>query len=257
MSEKDQNVYMLEGIAEVKGGLVLKKKQNDDVDTFKKPVGVSLLGLDKLASIRKQEKLNIVEKAKLIKNNSYENDLKKPKNYRKATNETPTHTGGVSYEAKQRAEERYEKFRERRIHASSKMEKKNRNENTHLKYRDQKKSSTPRKSDYMNKPYRSYRHNSESPRFRDEPKTPNYKLKNPTSKTTWDEDEAETIKRSSWDFPTPNTHKSSLDWSERKASRSERNKKVEESSRPTPAFKYNYWTKDRKKTGATPSFGEA
>lgn len=75
------------------------------------------------------------------------------------------------------------------------------------------------------------------------------------------------MKRSSWDFPTPSSYKD-LDWSERgtkrKGDTSERSHKKfdkrdvkleKETPRATPAYKFNTWVKNRRKTGATPGIG--
>lgn len=86
---------------------------------------------------------------------------------------------------------------------------------------------------------------------------------NDLSKTSWEEDDAPSSKRSSWDFPTPSSFKSA-DWSERSNRRknddSERSHKKPDkldikSERATPAYKFNNWVKDRRKTGATPGVG--
>lgn len=74
------------------------------------------------------------------------------------------------------------------------------------------------------------------------------------------------MKRSSWDFPTPSSYKAG-DWSERvskrKGDNSERSHKFDRrdmklekgTPRATPAYKFNNWVKDRRKTGATPGIG--
>lgn len=243
---------MLEGITESKGGLIIKRKSDDSSNIFKEPPKASLLGLDKLALIRRQEKLEASESKRYKKS---ENDEKINKNYRKATAETPTHTGGVSYEAKKRAEERLERHRERGVHASTKEKKKLKSEDKHKNYSHRHKHSTSYNDRRSSE--RSHRSSTYSPRFNDEPKTPNYKMKNPTSKTSWDEDDIEATKKSSWDYPTPSSEKNGNEWSERRLyksdRRSDRSKKYDDSARPTPAFKYNNWAKDRKRSGATPS----
>ncbi|RZF39395.1 hypothetical protein LSTR_LSTR000916 [Laodelphax striatellus] len=81
-------------------------------------------------------------------------------------------------------------------------------------------------------------------KFKDEPLTPNMRVKDSPSRTSWDEDENEPSRRSTWDLPTPKLHRpDSSDWSER-------------SRRPTPAHRFNTWAKDRKRTGATPLPGK-
>ena len=230
---------------------------DESSDTFKEPSRESLLGLDKLALIRQKEKLQSCNVKKF--KDSEDCNKNKNKNYRKSIVETPTHTGGVSYEARKRAEERSEKYKERRLHASTKDRNNYRHESKYRyqdrKFRDyrDKDRSARRLHDRSS---RSSRLSSESPRFKDEPQTPNYKLKNPISKTSWDEDDAETVKKSSWDYPTPLNDKNQTEWSERRLYKSERrtkSRRLDDSTRPTPAFRYNNWAKDRKKTGATPS----
>ncbi|XP_034251068.1 pre-mRNA-splicing factor ATP-dependent RNA helicase PRP16 [Thrips palmi] len=102
---------------------------------------------------------------------------------------------------------------------------------------------------------------SETPRFRDEPRTPSFNVRDSPSRSGWDEDDPTPGRRSSWDLPTPKVHKSSdSDWSERshrrRTDRPDRKDRADETPRPTPAHKFNTWAKDRKKTGATPSIGK-
>lgn len=107
-----------------------------------------------------------------------------------------------------------------------------------------------------------------TPRFKDEPQTPNIKLRDDASKSAWDDEEEIPSKKSTWDFPTPSLHKTSSDWSERSSksrapndsersvnkSHGERKGKYEDDTpRPTPAYKFNNWADNRKRTGATPS----
>lgn len=251
MDSSESNIFVLEGIQEQQGGLIIKKK-TDKEEGFKEPKA-SLLGLDKLASIRRQEKLDAGEAKK--------------RHYREALDETPTHTGGVSFEAKKRAEERYTKQRDRGIHVSSKDEKRDRPNRDKYDYgrdrdRDrfndrERERGRHRYDDRRNseRSHRSSRHPSESPRFKDEPLTPYYQMKDPISKTSWDEDEVTALKRSAWDYPTPSSDKRG-DWSDRRSShRSDRSRRYDETPRPSPAFRYNAWAKDRKKTGATPGLG--
>lgn len=262
MADSEPNIYKLEGVQEQKGGLIIKKKTDDD-QNFKKPPKASLLGLDKLASQRRREKSEEIDAKK--------SKLDKDRHYRKPLDETPTHTGGVSYEARKRAEERYERHRERGIHVSTKDEKKykdkyerdDRSRNYRRDDRDRDRDrdrnrDRDRDRDRYDKyndrrgSERSYRsRGSETPRFKDEPLTPYYNMRDPISKTGWEDDDAPVTKRSAWDYPTP-AHEKRSDWSHR----SERSRRYDETPRPTPAFRYNAWAQDRKKSGATPLPGE-
>ncbi|KAK9717649.1 hypothetical protein QE152_g23615 [Popillia japonica] len=141
------------------------------------------------------------------------------------------------------------------------------------------------KHDHYHKEYSRSRMDSvhsegRTPKFKDEPRTPNIKIKDVTSRTSWDDDDPVPSKKSSWDFPTPTLHKTwdfptptlhktGGDWSERstksrcddhshgKSDRKDKYKDhkiyIDNTPRATPAHKYNAWAKDRKKTGATPS----
>lgn len=59
-------------------------------------------------------------------------------------------------------------------------------------------------------------------------------------RTAWDDDDANYRKKTEWDYPTPKIH----DYRD-------------ETPRPTPAYKYNKWAPDRRKTGATPITGRS
>uniref|UniRef100_T1HJR0 Uncharacterized protein n=1 Tax=Rhodnius prolixus TaxID=13249 RepID=T1HJR0_RHOPR len=86
----------------------------------------------------------------------------------------------------------------------------------------------------------------ETPRFKDEPETPLFGIKDTPSRSGWDEDDVTPSPRSSWDLPTPKTEsrqEEGANWSER-------------SRRPTPTYKFNSWAADRKATGATPLPGK-
>lgn len=212
--DEDDGVHRLEGTSSSeKGGLIVKKKP----PTFKVPQA-SQLGLDKLAALKRKEKEEAARKMSF--DIDEEESTSKSKNsgkrkYRSPYVETPTYTGGISDIARERLNERLskDKGKEKGVYATTKSSKK-------------------------------YPKREKTPRFCDEPKTPDIKLRNEVSKAGWEDDEeAGPLRRSSWDFPTPNAHKSS-DFSERKS-----RKKYEETPRATPAHKYNAWMRD----GATSS----
>lgn len=265
MDEED-GLHRLEGTSDQKGGLIVKKKP----PTFKVPQ-TSLLGLDKLAEKKRREREDAERKRSF---NMEEEDAEsgeagaknKQRKYRAPQVETPTYTGGISQEARERLIQRLatNRNKEKGVYASTKGEKKKDREyyedyNRRYRERDRREREKDR-----------HRHNDSSrrdstPRFRDEPRTPNISLKNEPSKTSWeDDDDSGPVRKSSWDFPTPSTYRSGPggDWSERssksrkydESSRSSKKRgKYEDSTpRPTPAHRYNAWMKDRKRSGATP-----
>ncbi|XP_075224312.1 ATP-dependent RNA helicase l(1)G0007 isoform X2 [Lycorma delicatula] len=271
MDEDENGIYRLDGTKEEKGGLIIKKKPLPGTNIEFKVPKPSLLGLDKLAEQRRREKEQSEEREiKKSKLTSYKEedddrciedsprhsnskkkhkDRDKERHLRRVTNETPTHTGGLSYEARLRLEERNRR-RGRGVAASTKD----------IKYDDSKyynrerdrdhHRSKSRDKEYGDLSYRSERSSrnweetTPDVRFKDEPLTPNIKIKDTPSRTSWDEDDPTPSRKSSWDLPTPKTHSSDTsDWSDR-------------SRRPTPAHRFNTWAKDRKRTGATPLPGK-
>ncbi|XP_046397224.1 pre-mRNA-splicing factor ATP-dependent RNA helicase PRP16 [Ischnura elegans] len=322
MEEDDSDIYRLEGSKNEVGGLIVKKKPVASDPTFKTPLPrQSLLGLDKLAALRKKEKEEEleVERTKHLyrvaetSDDSNEELQKKrrhnDRHYRESRIETPTHTGGISDEARKRLVEHMKRNKERGIAASSSKDERRRERNGRDEHRDRHRSrshhrdsderarkrerreerrsreressggssssrdrgqdrrQSPSNSSYSGSS-RSYRDWSDSsPCFRDEPLTPSYKVKDPTSKTSWDDDDPTPSRKSSWDLPTPGPTRSSSEreiWSERSQrsdrgyhfDRSEKRRGMAgESPAPTPAHKYNSWAKDRKSTGATPIVG--
>lgn len=214
-------------------------------------------------------------------------DHKLSRQYRESKVETPSHTGGVSDTARNRLMEHYDKSK-RGVYVSSKDEKRyddsrhnernwkrdkyDRYSRDNDRYRDTERNrdrhrdrSRDRGKDIH---YDRRRNDSErrhkvsdsdrslhTPKFKDEPKTPNLGIT--TVNTSWDDDDDESgpAKKSAWDFPTPkDPHADRNEWSVRS------NKKInlkikpeDETPRPTPMHKYNVWANDRKRSGATPS----
>lgn len=133
MSSFNPSTHKLAGSEIDTGGLILKGKKNsqpeskDSDSIFKKPTA-SLLGLDRLARKKREEReideVSFPEKKarayfKDEKSNSYDPDVRisfgrsskvqdsaRDKKYRGPLVETPTHTGGVSEEALQRIHSR-------------------------------------------------------------------------------------------------------------------------------------------------------
>lgn len=296
--EKEDNLHRLEGIEDKKGGLVIKKKNPE----FKVPQP-SLLGLDRLAAERRREreenarKISFTDKddeeeySESTKDNPIEKPSSKERHYRTSNQETPSHTGGISNEARSRLIERLNqnKLKEKGVYASTKNERKRSSsqerdsERYRNKYRDEDRYYRKRDKERRDRMYKRSSHRDvNTPSFKDEPLTPNISIKDTTSKTSWDDDDNVPAKRSSWDFPTPSTYKAEegsergfrrSEWSERsrrsERERTDRSDRVDRSDRsfrdrknrkydndtprPTPAHKFNTWMKNRRKTGATPS----
>lgn len=277
---EDDSIHRLEGTSNEKGGLVVKKKP----PTFKVPQP-SLLGLDKLAAAKRKEKEDAARKMSFTieedeassnsDSGSSSSKGKKDETFRKFRApqvETPTYTGGISEEARTRLLERLASNKKKEKYAlySSTAKEKKSGDNDHKYNKHGKRHEEDyrhSRSKYERRRDRSS-HREDTPKFKDEPRTPNFRVKDATSKTAWDDDDPVPPKKSSWDFPTPNIHKTDGDWSERStksriyddSSRSHRPDKgkryrYEDSTpRPTPAHKYNAWAgRDRRKTGATPA----
>nr|CAD7257683.1 unnamed protein product [Timema shepardi] len=136
----DAALYRLEGSKQEIGGLIFTKKTQSEDGSFKIPSAKkSLLGLDRLAAIRRKEKDDEIRELDKSMVTSYtdqdeghevENvttgDEKKKgeRHYRPAQDETPSHTGGISEEARKRLVERLHKNKERGVHYSSAKKKK-------------------------------------------------------------------------------------------------------------------------------------
>lgn len=280
-------MHRLEGtIGTEKGGLIIKKKKES---TFKIPQ-VSLLGLDRLAAKKRKEKEDAARKMSFSIEEEDSRDPghdssketkksgKEDRKFRTPAEETPTYTGGVSKEAKERLLEREkDRYKEKGVYASTKDKDKGHRDSDHdrhtYKYdrnRDRKRDrDRDRDRDRYSERYGESSRRERTPKFRDEPKTPNIKVKDGVSKTSWDDDdEPVPAKKSSWDFPTPTLYKKEDgSWSERssksryggESSRSHRDSKswrYDDSERVTPAHKFNAWARDRKKTGATPGINK-
>lgn len=108
--DEDDGVHRLEGISEVQGGLIIKKKSTTpNISTPR----ASLLGLDKLAASKREEKNRLMSF-----NQDDGDDIKKgdvsgstgSRNYRVGNEETPTYTGGLSEEARERMVQRLQKY---------------------------------------------------------------------------------------------------------------------------------------------------
>lgn len=270
MSKDSKNHDVLMPPPEQVGGLIRMPKKNPDASEheFKAPLPVdskpkgSLLGLDKLAALKKKERL---ENSSLTNNNninsndnnnsyrSEEPSSKRSKNgteekediakfrdnhnykndrlYRnKREDQTPTPSRSErSHEYDKISKERdkyHEKDRHRKgLHASTN------------KYKDREdRYNGKRRNDWdeLTPSHRS--HYNSDPNFR----TPSSssKLKDTPSRSGWEEEEGyNRNKKSNWDINTPKNRKGGKDLT---------------TPAPTPAHKYNKWADDRKKTGVTP-----
>lgn len=286
--DSEENVHRLEGSGNEKGGLIVTKKPS----VFKIPQP-SLFGLDKLAAQKRKEKAEAARKMSFNMDDddsNEENDVsikqrqeKDNRKFRSPQEETPTYTGGLSKEARDRLIERlnFNKYKEKGVYASTKTKKSTEKDDDKGEdyYRERRRDrEREHERNRKRERYKSSDKNSErrekTPRFKDEPKTPNIKLRDGTSKSSWDEDDEPTAaKKSAWDYPTPTVYKpKGTDWSDRssksydksershrddrKSSSRDRYKTEDDTPRPTPAHRYNVWAKDRKKTGATPNLGK-
>lgn len=279
--DDDPSVHRLEGTTPSKGGLVLKKPKSEETK-FKVPQ-MSILGLDKLAAQRRKER---EEGERLISFKETDNDdtsgtqqnsvFKTPdsesfhklnRQIRQPKDETPTYTGGVSDLARNRLIEHLTKDRKKgAVYASSSNNRK-RSSDSHRsshssdgrhyeKDRERRKNRDRRDDRYKRDPDSSRSINT--PRFKDEPRTPKYSGKDGVATSSWDDDDdrPSSQKRSSWDFPTPKSYADDRpDSSARSSSSSSirrRGKYEDDTPRATPAHKYNSWANDRKRSGATP-----
>lgn len=222
------NMERLEGCdMKETGGLIIRKKVSDH--TFKIP-SFSPLGLDKLAEKKRSENQEKFPKASSSKNDG------KNRKYRAPAEETPTHTGGVNREARKLLEDR---LRQQRFDS-----KKSKND-SYQQQRPYDSSHRHRKDHISNSNQRSCERSRSrrTPRFKDEPQTPKFKTKDPTSKSNWDDEDEdsdeESRHRSSWECPTPKLNKSN---SYKDSIRSEF----------TPSFKHNPWNSHRKTSSSTP-----
>ncbi|GIY49237.1 pre-mRNA-splicing factor ATP-dependent RNA helicase PRP16 [Caerostris extrusa] len=224
------NLHRLEGSGNEVGGLIIKKKSNDD-HLFKVPAPKkSLLGLDVLAEkLRKEQKYESKQKSHNRRNDD-DNEHQRKK-YRSSRVETPTYTGGVSKEYLERMHGRQKREKERGVYISSKHH--------HLKDNQEREGSSRRDKE---RSHRSYRSSSRTP-YHDEPPSPRIHLGDSPSRSGWDEDDSTAHSKSVWDMPSP------AQFVDR---RSERSNYSIASRNPTPAHRYNDWVRDRKRSGATP-----
>ncbi|KAK7593066.1 hypothetical protein V9T40_007818 [Parthenolecanium corni] len=292
MSENDENLYRLDGSKEEVGGLIIKKKPAPIENfEFKKP---SLFGLDKLAEQRRNERAKSEQKKSKVRSFTDADEdgedieaspslnvakRKEERRYRAALDETPTHTGGLTREAREKLEERSKKDRERGVYAST-----SKNKNSHSdepnspksrdrhrrgdhgrdrdrrrnrdddrdRHRGRNRNDERDKDDHKRRKYdesdrRSRYTDRESSRYRSWSTTPSIRFSD--APLTPSMSIRDTPSRAPWDDDEPGNYRKS-DWDYPTPRRHER---YDDTPRPTPAHKYNKWAPNRRKTGATPA----
>lgn len=186
--EPEENVHRLEGTQDQKGGLIIKKKP----PTFKVPQP-SLLGLDRLAAEKRKEKEDLARKMSFSiddDDNSEGGDSQSrvhptDRKFRGPHEETPTYTGGINEVARERILERLSasKNKEKGVYATTKHHKRDRDQDRDKdrdRHRDRERDKYKREDSS---------HRFKTPKFKDEPKTPNLVGKADFSKSSWDDDD--------------------------------------------------------------------
>lgn len=159
--DDNSDLHRLEGSDGTEtGGLIVKKKQPSD-HTFKKPLPSSF-GLDKLAEQKRRENSQEPSKTRY----SSESRDSKDRRYRSYAEETPTYTGGVDKKAQEKLEARLKRQRLEKLDRERDRDRRRNRSRDRDRDRD-------RDSRYSDKSSRRDR----TPRFRDEPRTPKYKIK--------------------------------------------------------------------------------
>jgi len=300
----DKSVHVLEGLNQTRGGLVIRKKK-DDENTKSPSLGVSRLGLDKLAAIKDRErKENEIAAARKRQSeeDEGENDhdtkfskkgfKKGDREYRDIGQETPSHTGGVSEEARRRGEDRRGNREDRGIEVRKEKGdgneyykewrregyRKDRNEHRKRGFTPDVRENRDHRDKYGRDPRddrdrsdrdrsrrdrkshsRDWEHETpRSDRGKEELRTPLLRPKDTPGHTGWEEDDTPS-KTNAWDFPTPNTGSREDDrkwrYSEPKSStrRDIKGQKYDkETPLPTPTFKKNEWAGKRRGTDRPP-----
>lgn len=184
MAEEEDGLNRLEGISETTGGLMIRKKKDDNKDAFKHP-GHSLLGLDKLVRSRAKKEENI---------------------RKRKDDESP---GGLSESTRRHiADYVMEKYRDDRrgLVADTRKGDRDRRDRDRERGRERKKM---RRSVHGSKEKDEGREVSRRSRRSEEEReaqTPLFKVPNTPSRSAWDDDDGNRCSRkatSSWDLPTP------------------------------------------------------
>lgn len=284
--DNSDNAHRLEGTDSTRNsGLIIRKRKSEG----SKPSSpkASIFGLDKLAQkIRNEQK----ERERLlsfkdaddsddyVKNKSNTSScsefiFKKPDNQflkkvnqhlRPCTDETPSHTGGVSEKAREKLQEYSRKERKKGIEYNSSNYDKQNNKYTE---KSGHRGERPRHNTNEMSPYMNVR----TPKYKKESSVP---ASDSVTKCAWDEDDdsdhsSSRVQKSSWDLPTPKLYKDvdiadlspytdknrevQSNYNKRNKNSSRYSNSDNFSQRGTPAHRYNVWVKDRKRSGATPA----
>lgn len=294
----------LEGTHSFVGGLILKGNSKKSSQTTSE----SVLGLKKLAEEkRKRKRDEHGENAKRVKDlsadrgaddidwekghsekglarlSSGNKDFKsRSRHYRSALVETPSHTGGVNEEIREKQLRRLERDRETRkggVYAESRLRDRDdkysrrdreryKDDDREKRKYDKSKQTSSRSHDYniyrgdkddsFKEPRTSRSEWEETPyrksrSSRDEGySTPRHKTKDirTPSRSSWDDEES-TPSRSNWEVSSPARSISEDIRSERRSHR-----RVDDTPLFTPTHKYNVWEDDRRSTGVTPRFSK-
>ena len=185
------NAQILKSSAQIQGGLAIQKTTNPSEDGRQTP-RESNLGLDRLAESNRQLKealLRELEKPK-ISSSCFQKPVTKPnKNVLRKSDETPTHTGGVSQEAEKRLEIRQNRKKERRTHSSSKLKNdKQRHESPRFKRPNSDSDYRSSWKDDCKRPRRCEKE-WDTPRSRSEPESPRIHATDTPGRSGWDDDE--------------------------------------------------------------------
>lgn len=243
-----ESIHRLEGIDDEVGGLIKKKKSDHE---FRAPAErKSVLGLDVLAAAKRKQKAE-QEVSKKPREDAGDNSNDdgdpdsscKSRQYRKPRIETPTHTGGVNSKYAEKVRDHHKDQHNRGVYASSKESKKDRKDKEgRERERDDRKSHRSSRRDWDATPSR----------FKDPP-TPNIRPRDTPSRSNWEDDDDTPSKKSSWDLPTPTPRGDTLSDGR---STGRRSRRPTDTPRATPAYKYNSWVTDRRRTHATPGRAE-
>ena len=252
--DSEPSLHRLEGVDEDKavGGLIIKKKKPAENHVFKKPeIRASKLGLDKLASQKRDAERNAKEWNKHVESSAESFKGHSNRHYRSARVETPSYTGGVSDTYREHRKHKERQRHEDRVSASTKPRK----DSKHDREKGSARSNNDDKvlSDWESTP------RLKRSSYADTPRT--LHRSNPRTSSWEDDDDHVSSGRSSWDSPSPSVRSSSGRY-DRSASSTRKSsgyvsKRSNDTPLPTPSYMYNKWQKNRRHLGYTPQqFGD-
>ena len=275
---------VLEGLdqSQSKGGLIIRKKPaSKEVESsdggFKLPSGPSLLGLDKLAVVKEQEKkareAEIARKRQLEEEEEEAESERGEKFVRKTEKrererqlreprvETPSYTGGVSQEAVRREEERRRRD-DRGLKAEKKRERdedyyerewrredrRDRERERDRGRHDRKRRERERRGETEERREREWMEETPGRRERSELMTP-AEAGATTPMVGWEDDETPS-KRNAWDLPTPGSHRREEDGQFSRSRRDKQGRRYErDTPLPTPSYRQNKWAGTSRRDG--------